>query len=84
MAVLALRCNEYALCSAQAGVDSPCTLYVHCIMAGLSFTWDAAKARANVAKHGIRFEEAETAFSDENAILFLSIRPWRRGSSSSD
>jgi uncharacterized DUF497 family protein len=38
-------------------------------MAGLSFTWDAAKARANVAKHGIRFEEAETAFSDENAIL---------------
>lgn len=38
-------------------------------MASLHFTWVAAKARANIAKHGISFEEAETAFSDENAIL---------------
>ena len=38
-------------------------------MAGLHFTWDAAKSRANVAKHGISFEEAETAFSDEDAIV---------------
>ena len=38
-------------------------------MANLHVTWDAAKARANIAKHGISFEEAETAFSDENAIL---------------
>ena len=38
-------------------------------MADLQFTWDAAKARANVAKHGVSFKEAETAFSDEDAIL---------------
>jgi uncharacterized DUF497 family protein len=38
-------------------------------MAALRFTWDAAKARANLAKHGIAFEEAETAFSDEDAVL---------------
>jgi uncharacterized DUF497 family protein len=38
-------------------------------MAHLHFTWDAAKARANITKHGISFEEAETAFSDEDAIL---------------
>ena len=38
-------------------------------MANLHFTWDVAKARANLAKHGISFEEAETAFSDEDAIL---------------
>ena len=38
-------------------------------MANLHFTWDAAKARANIAKHGISFEEAESAFSDEDAIL---------------
>ena len=38
-------------------------------MANLHFTWDAAKARANIAKHGISFEEAETAFSDDDAIL---------------
>jgi uncharacterized DUF497 family protein len=38
-------------------------------MASLLFTWDAAKARSNLAKHGVAFEEAETAFSDEEAIL---------------
>ena len=38
-------------------------------MADLYFTWDAAKARANIVKHGIAFEESETAFSDEEAIL---------------
>jgi uncharacterized protein len=44
-------------------------LYVHCGVAGLHFTWDAAKARANVIKHGVSFEEAETAFSDDDAIV---------------
>jgi uncharacterized DUF497 family protein len=38
-------------------------------MSSLRFTWDAAKARANVTKHGISFEEAETVFSDEDAVL---------------
>src|SRR5438067_578851 len=38
-------------------------------MADLSFTWDPAKARANLTKHGISFDEAETAFSDEDAIV---------------
>lgn len=28
------------------------------------FEWDPRKARANEAKHGVRFDEAETAFSD--------------------
>ncbi len=46
-----------------------CTLYVHFAVASLQFGWDPAKARLNLAKHGISFEEAETAFSDENAIL---------------
>ena len=38
-------------------------------MADLHFSWDAAKARANVNKHGVSFEEAETVFSDEHALL---------------
>lgn len=38
-------------------------------MANLHFTWDAAKARSNLTKHGVAFEEAETAFSDEDAIV---------------
>ena len=38
-------------------------------MADLHFEWDAAKARANLRKHGISFEEAETAFLDDYAIV---------------
>ena len=38
-------------------------------MANLRFEWDSAKARANVQKHGISFDEAETAFSDDQALV---------------
>ena len=38
-------------------------------MADLRIEWDAAKARANLRKHGITFDEAETAFSDDYALL---------------
>jgi uncharacterized DUF497 family protein len=35
----------------------------------LRFEWDLAKAAANLRKHGISFEDAQTAFSDEHARL---------------
>ena len=35
----------------------------------LRIDWDPAKARANALKHGITFEEAETAFYDDYAIV---------------
>ena len=35
----------------------------------LRFEWDAAKAAANLRKHGISFEEAETAFLDDHALV---------------
>lgn len=38
-------------------------------MAGLSFSWDDRKEQANQRKHGVSFEEAVTAFADENARL---------------
>jgi uncharacterized protein len=31
------------------------------------FEWDERKSRSNRAKHGVSFEEARTAFFDENA-----------------
>jgi len=40
-------------------------------MADLRIEWDASKARANLRKHGISFDEAETAFSDDNALLLF-------------
>ena len=38
-------------------------------MKRLRFEWDARKAAANVRKHGVSFEEARTAFLDDNALL---------------
>jgi len=35
----------------------------------LTFSWDPAKARKNVQKHRVSFEEAQTAFLDESARL---------------
>jgi hypothetical protein len=33
------------------------------------FEWDAEKDAANRRKHGVSFEEAQTAFFDEEALL---------------
>lgn len=38
-------------------------------MDDLRFDWDPAKARENRRKHGIAFEEAQTVFADDSAIL---------------
>jgi uncharacterized DUF497 family protein len=35
---------------------------------GLTFEWDAKKARLNLAKHGVSFEEAATAFGDDRSV----------------
>ena len=40
-------------------------------MAGLRFVWDEKKNHANQRKHGVSFEEAQTAFYDENATLYF-------------
>lgn len=38
-------------------------------MSEITFEWDERKAEQNERKHGISFEEAQTAFEDENARL---------------
>ena len=38
-------------------------------MGNIEFAWDRRKARANAAKHGVSFEEAQSVFLDENARL---------------
>lgn len=40
-------------------------------MIELQFDWDDRKDKANTRKHGVSFEEARTAFYDENAIQFF-------------
>jgi hypothetical protein len=35
----------------------------------IEFAWDQRKARSNLSKHGVSFEEAQTVFFDENARL---------------
>jgi uncharacterized DUF497 family protein len=38
-------------------------------VADLRIEWDPAKARANLRKHGISFDEAETVFADDHALV---------------
>lgn len=37
----------------------------------IEFEWDQAKATANLNKHGVSFEEAQTVFYDEFAVQFF-------------
>jgi len=37
----------------------------------MRFDWDPAKAEANIKKHGVDFDEAETVFGDPLAALFF-------------
>ena len=39
-------------------------------MKRLTFEWDEAKNRANVRKHGVSFEEAQSVFFDPRAVEF--------------
>ena len=38
-------------------------------MPEISFEWDSRKSRANLAKHGVSFDEASTAFYDESGFI---------------
>ena len=40
-------------------------------MIEIIFEWDDKKEKSNKRKHGISFEEAHTAFYDENAIQYF-------------
>ena len=38
-------------------------------MEGLRVVWDPRKAKGNARKHGVTFEEAQTVFLDDYALL---------------
>ena len=40
-------------------------------MSQIRFDWDERKNTANIKKHGVSFEEAQTVFLDENAIRYF-------------
>ena len=40
------------------------------VLGDMIFNWNETKAETNEAKHGVSFEEAATAFRDENAQLY--------------
>lgn len=39
------------------------------------FGWDQSKARSNLGKHGVSFEEAQSVFHDEFAVQFHDDSP---------
>lgn len=45
-------------------------MYIVC-MEGIRFTWDERKNRLNRRKHGVSFDEAQTAFFDHQARVYF-------------
>ena len=43
-------------------------MYIRAYTCAVSFEWNAAKAKANLRKHGIDFADAATALEDECAL----------------
>ena len=41
----------------------------------IRFEWDPRKARSNEKKHGVSFEEAQSVFFDEQALLLEDPQP---------
>ena len=39
----------------------------------MRFEWDPAKAKSNIRKHGISFDEAVTVFKDPLALIFDDV-----------
>ncbi len=37
----------------------------------IKFEWNQSKARSNLKKHGVSFEEAQSVFYDEHAVQFF-------------
>ena len=42
-------------------------------MSEIHFRWDPSKNERNKEKHGVSFEEAQTAFFDESAMEFFDM-----------
>ena len=40
-------------------------------MSHISFIWNYRKAQLNLVKHRVSFEEAQTVFSDSNAVQYF-------------
>jgi uncharacterized protein len=38
-------------------------------MTSIGFEWDLKKANANLRKHGVSFDDAQSVFADDNALL---------------
>ncbi len=45
------------------------------MMNEIRFEWDPRKARSNEKKHGVSFEEAQSVFFDEQALLLEDPQP---------
>lgn len=44
-------------------------------MGKVLFQWDEKKNRANIIKHGVAFDESQSAFKDEQAIQYFDPDP---------
>lgn len=61
--------NSAAPEACEVGSSASTAILLNIAVGNIEFVWDPHKARANLAQHGVSFEEAQTVFFDENARL---------------
>ena len=62
------RAGEAERSPAQARI-ARCVRRTYNVRMSLNFEWDSRKAAANLRKHGVSFEDAQSVFSDERDRL---------------
>ena len=75
MAIGATRIENYGIRTRHGPVSPPLDffpIYTYNVnIMAIEFRWDEKKDRTNRRKHGVSFDEASTAFYDENAKLYF-------------
>src|SRR6185437_12176923 len=63
------RDERHGFFLSMTGADSHTFIWQYSHMKQPDFEWDEAKNRANRAKHGVGFEEAQAAFFDPSRVI---------------
>jgi hypothetical protein len=61
--------NRYVSKQTTSTLDIKLQNHYNIIMKTINFSWDKTKAKSNLIKHKVSFEEAKTVFDDKNARL---------------
>jgi hypothetical protein len=63
-----MECCRFATGRADPVEKPPCCVATYVVAYVVEFEWDSAKAKLNLRKHGVSFEDAARVFLDPDRI----------------